>query len=217
MKNQPYIGFEGPIGAGKTTLAKLLGAHIAATIVLEDVEGNEFLSDFYRDKQRWSLGMQLWFLMTRHAQLAEVVSARSGSVVADYTYAKDAAFAGMLLSGRELRLYTKVSAGLTAGLEQPDLVVYLNAANDVLLERIRRRDRPYEVGIDSDYLDSVREAYERYFRSTPDLRLLRFDTSMLNLDSEFEMNNLYREILRRSQVALEVRGDDGQESVPNAR
>ena len=125
MISQPYIGFEGPIGAGKTTLAQLLAAHIDATLILEDVDGNEFLADFYGDKQRWSLGMQLWFLAARHQQLSAVVSSRTGSVVADYTYAKDGIFARTLLRDRELRLYDKISFGLTASVAQADLVVYL--------------------------------------------------------------------------------------------
>jgi deoxyguanosine kinase len=195
MNNRPYIGFEGPIGAGKTTLAKLLGTHIAATIVLEDPGGNEFLTDFYRDKQRWSLGMQLWFLTARHEQLAAVLSARTGSVVADYTYAKDAIFAGMLLSGRELKLYTKVSAGLTANLKQPDLTVYLEADNEVLLERIKGRGLSGEEKIDSSYLNSVRDAYASYFASNRAQKILRLDTSKLNLQSDFELRGLYRKVL----------------------
>ena len=195
MTNAPYIGFEGPIAAGKTTLAQLLAAHIDATLILEDVDGNEFLADFYSDKQRWSLGMQLWFLAARHQQLSGVVSSRTRSVVADYTYAKDGIFARTLLWDRELRLYDKIKFGLTASVAQPDLLVYLDAANDVLLERIRRRNRSYEASIDGSYLDSLRDAYGSYLNSTGELKVLRYNTSTLNLASESELTNLYDTIL----------------------
>lgn len=93
MVDQPYIGFEGPIGAGKTTLTQLLASYIGATPVYENVDGNEFLADFYGDKQRWALGMQLSFLISRHNQLKSVVQSRDNAVVADYTQAKDATVA----------------------------------------------------------------------------------------------------------------------------
>src|SRR5260370_20934600 len=93
ITKQPYIGFEGPIGAGKTTLAQLLAGHLGATLVLEQVDDNEFLPDFYDDPQRWSLPMQLCVLAARHQQLTAVLSIRDGPVVADYTYAKGGIFA----------------------------------------------------------------------------------------------------------------------------
>src|SRR5882762_2073810 len=108
MANQPYIGFEGPIGAGKTTLTQLLAAHVGATAILEDVDGNEFLGDFYDDKQRWALGMQLTFLVSRNKQLKMVEHSRNRAVIADYTQAKDVIFARTLLRERELRLYEHI-------------------------------------------------------------------------------------------------------------
>ena len=95
--NQPYIGFEGPIGAGKTTLAQLLALHLNATLILEDVDGNAFLPDFYRDKDRWALGTQMAFLISRYEQLRTIPPSRNRPVVADYTQAKDPIFARALL------------------------------------------------------------------------------------------------------------------------
>ena len=126
--HHPYIGFEGPIGAGKTTLAQLLALHLGATLILEDVDGNEFLPDFYSNRERWALGMQLAFLISRYEQLRTIPPSRSRPVVADYTQAKDPIFARVLLNQREVELYERLSAGLDAGVSRPDLTVYLMQA-----------------------------------------------------------------------------------------
>ncbi len=191
----PYIGFEGPIGAGKTTLASLLAAHRGTPPILEEVDGNEFLADFYRERDLFALPMQLWFLMARHAQLT-VELAREGLLVADYTFAKDGIFARTLLKARDLRLYDRIASGLRE-LRRPDLVVYLDAKDDVLLERIERRGRPYEKPITSDYLDSIRSAYERYFAAGVGSGVLRVDTTDLDLSSTDQLNALYDSILSR--------------------
>lgn len=190
-----HIGFEGPIAAGKTTLANLMANHIGAKLVLEDVDGNEFLADFYKDRARWSLAMQLWFLATRHDQLSQIPCAEDNFVVADYTYAKEAVFAQLLLNDRELRLYNQITAGLTANVAKPDLVVYLDAENDVLLSRIEKRGRSYEASINTEYLESVRQAYERKSISNYATSFLRFDTTHLDINSDIELSDLYRRIL----------------------
>jgi len=198
--SQPYIGFEGPIGAGKTTLAQLLAMHIGATLILEDIDGNEFLSDFYADKERWALGTQLAFLISRYEQLRTIPASRSRPVVSDYTQAKDPIFARALLHDREVELYERVSVGLDASVSRPDLTVYLDARNDVLLDRIRRRNRPYEVSIDVKYLNELREAYSRHHNSTGRLRVLCFDTSALNLRSKSQLNSLFKNILAAASI-----------------
>ena len=145
IDNQPYIGFEGPIGAGKTTLAQLLALHLGAKLILEDVDGNAFLPDFYADRERWALGAQLAFLISRYEQLRTIPALRGRPVVSDYTQAKDPIFARTLLHDREVELYERLSVGLDASLSRPDLTVYVDARNDVLLDRIRGRNRPYEA------------------------------------------------------------------------
>jgi deoxyguanosine kinase len=192
--NQPYIGFEGPIGAGKTTLAQLLALHLGATLILEDVDGNAFLPDFYKDRERWALGAQLAFLISRYEQLRTIPPSRTRPVVSDYTQAKDPIFARTLLHDREVELYGRMSIGLDASVFRPDLTVYVDATNDVLLDRIRRRNRPYESRIDSEYLDALRDAYARHHESTGGLQVLRVDTSTLNLRSESQLNTLYKKI-----------------------
>jgi deoxyguanosine kinase len=195
IANQPYIGFEGPIGAGKTTLAQLLAMHLGATLILEDVDGNEFLPDFYASRERWALGTQLAFLISRYEQLRTIPACRNRPVVSDYTQAKDPIFARALLHDREVQLYERLSIGLDASVFRPDLTVYVDARNDVLLDRIRNRNRLYESSIDAEYLDSLRAAYGRYHNSTGRLQLITFDTSNLDLRSESQLNALYKKIL----------------------
>jgi deoxyguanosine kinase len=195
VSNQPYIGFEGPIGAGKTTLAQLLALHLGATLVLEDVDGNAFLPDFYADRDRWALGTQLAFLISRYEQLRTIPPSRTRPVISDYTQAKDPIFARTLLHDREVELYERLTVGLDASVPRPDVTVYVDARNDILLDRIRRRNRPYEASIDAEYLDALREAYARHHNSIGRLQVLSFDTSELNLHSESQLHGLYKKIL----------------------
>lgn len=193
--NQPYVGFEGPIGAGKTTLAQLLALYLGAKLILEDVDGNAFLPDFYADRERWALGAQLAFLISRYEQLRMIPELRGRPVVSDYTQAKDPIFARTLLHDREVELYERLSVGLDSGLSRPDLTVYVDARNDVLLDRIRKRNRQYEASIDAKYLDALRDAYARHHKSIGGLQVLTIDTSELNLRSESQLKSLYKKIL----------------------
>ena len=196
MPRHPYIGFEGPIASGKTTHATLLAKRLACTLLLEDFPGNEFLADFYGDKERWALPMQLSFLAMRTAQLRTVVAPLPQSVLVDYSNLKDGTFAQLLLRDRELRLYDQIARAFQANVVSHDLIVYLDASNDVLLERIRNRGRVYEATIDANYLDSLRESYEKAFRAVGQLKVVRYDTSVVDLTSKSDVNNLQDTILR---------------------
>jgi deoxyadenosine/deoxycytidine kinase len=116
-------------------------------------------------------------------------------VVSDYTQAKDPIFARVLLNQREVELYERLSNGLDVSVSRPDLTVYLDARDDVLLDRIRRRNRPYEASIDAKYLDALREAYARHHQSIGKLRVFTFDTSALDLCSESQLKSLFKNIL----------------------
>jgi deoxyguanosine kinase len=195
IPTQPYIAFEGPIAAGKTTHAMLLAQQLGATPLLEDFPGNEFLEDFYQDKKRWALPMQLSFLALRYSQLRTVVAPLTQAVVIDYSYLKDRTFAQLLLTDRELRLYQQLSAAFHATIVEHDLIVYLDASNDVLLDRIRQRNRPYEAIIDSAYQDNLRDAYEKAFRANPQLKVIRYNTTDLDLNSIVDVHRLQETIL----------------------
>jgi deoxyguanosine kinase len=199
---QPYIVFEGPIGVGKTTLARLLSEHMRSTLILEDPDGNEFLCDFYQDKPRWALPMQLWFLAARYRQLQSTFGETSETVIADYSFAKNRIFARMLLVERELRLYEHIDSGLDANIPLPSLIVYLDASNDVLRDRITKRTRTYENLIDGIYQDRIRTYYEEYFRSMASLRVFRYDTNALDIHSQPQLDNLYAEILAAAKIHL---------------
>jgi deoxyguanosine kinase len=200
MRGFPYIAFEGPIAAGKTTLATLFAAEISAELLLEEFQTNEFLADFYNERARWSLPMQLWFLSERVPVLRSLRIPIQRATVADYTSRKDAFFARMLLQGRELRLFNRIAAMITTDIVQPDVVVHLDATDDVLLERILRRGRPYEETVDRSYLQALRCAYEQDLSCTPELNVLRWDTTTLDLNSEGQMRTFYESVLNAASA-----------------
>jgi len=161
-----YIAIEGVIGVGKTSLARLLQPAFASTLVLEVFEENPFLSDFYGDRQRYAFQTQIFFLLSRYHQQRRslpALLAQGASVIADYTFAKDALFARINLSGDELEMYYRVHDALAEKIPAPDLLLYLRADTDVLMQRISLRDRPYERNMARDYIDSLNRAYNDFF------------------------------------------------------
>lgn len=162
-----YIAIEGPIGVGKTSLAKRLAATLNAQLVLEQAAENPFLERFYRNPRVGALPAQLFFLFQRAQQQASLAQADMfGNVrVADYLLAKDDLFARMILDDEEYGLYRQVHDRLAINAPKPDLVVYLQAPVDVLLDRIARRGVAYEHLIDRTYLTRLNEAYARFFHA----------------------------------------------------
>jgi deoxyguanosine kinase len=177
-----FIVIEGAIGVGKTTLARLLQPVFEAELLLEEFEENPFLASFYEDRDRFAFQTQLFFLLSRYRQQHQVVptALAKGTLLSDYSFAKDSLFAHLNLTGNELEMYERVHAILSGNLEQPDLIVYLRADTDVLMDRIAIRDRPYERDMDRDYIDSLRRAYDRFFANYADTPLLSLDTNPIN-------------------------------------
>ena len=161
-----YIAIEGVIGVGKTTLARLLAPSFDADMLLEIFEENPFLSDFYSDRTRYAFQTQIFFLLSRYHQQRRGVTAivASGrSLLSDYTFAKDALFARINLTGDELQMYHRVHEALAEKIPLPDLLVYLRAATDTLMQRIALRDRSYERNMERGYIEELNHAYDDFF------------------------------------------------------
>jgi deoxyadenosine/deoxycytidine kinase len=193
-----YIAIEGPIGAGKTSLARKLAEDFNARLILESIEENPFLPEFYKDRRRHALKTQILFLINRYQQQKELVQHDlfSKMVVCDYLFSKDRIFAALNLSKSELFIYEKIYTLLDTELPKPDLVIFLQASLDVLKKHIRKRGLDYEKHIDNSYLEALAEAYNRFFFSyteTPILTVNVTDIDFVKNKSDYE--NLVREIL----------------------
>lgn len=180
-----YIAIEGVIGVGKTTLARLLQPMFNAEVLLEVFEENPFLSDFYGDRARYAFQTQIFFLLSRYHQqnnnVPKVLDAKK-NLISDYTFAKDALFAGINLKGDELDMYHKVHEALGEKIPKPDLLVYLQASTDTLMNRIAFRDRPYERQMERDYIHELNVAYEDFFSKPFDhTPVLKIDTNDLDI------------------------------------
>ncbi len=180
-----YIAIEGVIGVGKTTLARLLQNTFEADVLLEIFEENPFLSDFYADRARYAFQTQIFFLLSRYHQQNNNVPkilAEQKNLIADYTFAKDALFAGINLHGDELDMYHKVHQALGEKIPKPDLLVYLQAGTDTLMNRIAFRDRSYERKMERGYIDDLNHAYEDFFSKPFDhTPVLKIDSNELNI------------------------------------
>ena len=180
-----YVAIEGVIGVGKTTLARLLQSRFDADLLLEIFEENPFLSDFYADRARYAFQTQIFFLLSRYHQqrrgVNEAVQAGK-NLLSDYTFAKDALFARINLQGDELDMYHRVHEALAEKITLPDLLVYLRADTDVLMQRIALRDRSYERNMERGYIDELNRAYEDFFARPYDhTPTLTIETNHLNI------------------------------------
>lgn len=187
-----HLVIEGPIGAGKTSLARRLASRLGADLVLEHPEENPFLARFYQDMARYALPAQLFFLFQR-ARLLEPLAQPDmfgRAVIADFLLDKDPLFARITLSADELALYDKIYQALKVRSPSPDLVIYLQAQPAVLVERVRRRAARYERDISEDYLVRLAEGYARFFYHYDAAPVLIVNSENLNFverDPDFEL------------------------------
>jgi deoxyguanosine kinase len=197
MAKTKYIVVEGPIGVGKTSLAKILAAEFRARTVFERVEDNPFLPKFYEDRETYAFQNQTFFLLNRYQQQSELGQQDlfNQNVVADYLFAKDKIFATLTLSSEEFNLYQQIYALLDTRVPKPDLVVYLQARPEVLYKRVKKRDKSYEQGVTFEYLKEVAQAYNQYFFHYDETPLLVVNTSEIDfVASSKDLADLIKEI-----------------------
>ena len=194
-----FIVVEGPIGVGKTSLAKRLAESLSGELVLEQVEQNPFLEQFYKSRKTAALPAQLFFLFQRARQLEELRQSDMFSPVriADFHIAKDRLFAELNLNRDELELYDQIYDRLDIEVPEPDLVVYLQASTDALMSRITQRSISYERNIDRSYMEKIADAYARYFYSYDDTPLLIVNASSIDpVKNDADYDALFEQVSR---------------------
>lgn len=207
-----YIAIEGVIGVGKTTLARLLQPAFDADVLLEIFEENPFLSDFYSDRDRYAFQTQMFFLLSRYHQQRRSVPellAANENLLSDYTFAKDSLFARINLAGDELEMYGRVHEALAEKIRHPDLLVFLRAENQTLMERIEMRDRPYERDMDSGYIADLGRTYAEFFskpyNNTPVLTIDTDDLDFVRAPEDLEfIKNRIEEALKATPLQPEL-------------
>ena len=187
-----HLVVEGPIGAGKTSLARRLAARLSADMILEQPGENPFLARFYEDMARYALPTQLFFLFQRSRMLESLAQPDmfGRAVVADFLLDKDPLFARLTLSEDELALYQKIYDALRPRIAVPDLVIYLQAQPATLVERVRRRAAGFERGISEEYLALLAESYARffyYYTAAPVLIVNSENLNFVDRDKDFEL------------------------------
>ena len=184
FKKYRYVAVEGPIGVGKTSLARRLAQHIAAETLLEKPDENPFLAKFYKDPPRYALATQLFFLFQRGNEVRDLAQMDlfSASTVSDYLLDKDPLFARLNLGDAEFALYQQIYHNLQLQIPVPDLVIYLQAAPETLVERVRRRAKSYEQIISDTYLLRVAQGYSNFFYHYDAAPVLMVNTDRLNFE-----------------------------------
>ncbi len=187
-----YLVVEGPIGAGKTSLARRLGSRLGTELLLEQPEENPFLARFYQDMARYALPTQLFFLFQRARMLEPLAQPDmfARPTIGDFLLDKDPLFARLTLSADELALYQKIYDALRPRSPTPDLVVYLQAQPATLVERVRRRAKAYERPVSEEYLAMLADSYARFFyhyNATPVLIVNSDNLNFVERDADFEL------------------------------
>ena len=194
-----YIAIEGPIGVGKTALAKRLAKSLSADLVLEEIDENPFLERFYRDGRSAALPAQMFFLFARARQIEDLRQSDlfSNVHISDYLFTRDRLFAELNLDPEELKLYDQIADNLAVDAPVPDLVIYLQASVDALLQRLMRRNSNYDRFVDRNYLEKLTDAYARFFHQYDDGPLLIVNASQIDpVNNEADYEQLFQQIER---------------------
>ncbi len=201
-----YIAIEGVIGAGKTSLARMLSERLSARLVLERFEENPFLPKFYEDPEHFAFQTQIFFLLSRYRQQQELFQADlfHAHVISDYIFEKDKIFAYLTLQDEELKLYESMLSAIERNIPQPDLVIYLQSSTERLMANITKRAREMERNMSEEYIKELNEAYNYFFfryKATPLLIVKATDIDFVNNASDFE--DLLDQILRPNKAPVE--------------
>ena len=193
---EKFIVIEGPIGVGKTTLARKLSKTFNCKLMLESFSENPFLKKFYKNQEQYAFSTQLFFLLMRSKQYADYKLAISdnSTIISDYFLGKDLLFAEVTLNKEELEMYKKIYNILELKHPKPDLIIYLQAPVDKLINRIKSRAIDYEQGISDRYLNTVINAYTNYFHTYNQSPLLIINTSNVNINEDYDYKMLIDEI-----------------------
>ena len=192
-----FIAVEGAIGAGKTSLVNLLGKQYGAKMILEDNDTNPFIAKFYQDREAYSFQTQIFFLLNRFNQYLELAQRElfNSVVLIDYLFQRDKIFAQLNLEDHEYRLYEQIFNLIGPKAPKPDLVIFLQASTEVLLERVSKRSRDYEAFMDPDYLDSVNKAFNNFFFYYSDTPLLVINTNEIDfVEKKCDLEELINKI-----------------------
>lgn len=201
-----YIAIEGVIGAGKTSLARLLHERLGGQLVMEKFEDNPFLERFYQNPERYAFQTQLFFLLTRYKQLQALTQQElfAEFLITDYIFEKDRIFAHLNLQDDELHLYDQLAANMEKNLAKPDLVVYLQSSVDRLMQNIKLRGRDFERAMSRKYITDLNDAYNYFFFRYKSAPLLIVNATEIDfVKHEDHLDELIREILKPHHVAVE--------------
>jgi len=194
-----YIAIEGPIGVGKTALARRLAESLSGDLVLEEIDENPFLERFYRDGRSAALPAQMFFLFARARQIEQLRQPDlfSSVRISDYLFTRDRLFAELNLDPEELKLYDQIAENLAVDAPVPDLVIYLQASVDAVMQRLAKRDANYDRFVDRNYIERLTDAYARFFHAYDDGPLLIVNASQIDpVHNDADYEQLFQQIER---------------------